>query len=117
LIVPFVAGSLVDLVPRIVFNGVSTAFHQTFIVENRNRIDNRRRSRGQIGAGRLHDLVQRCSQAMMPFPYKDLPIDPRHDFVTVAPLAAYANVLVVSPAKGNRNLRQFVDWAKPNAGL
>ena len=52
----------------------------------------------------------------MPFLYKDLPFDPRHDFVAVAPLAAYANVLVVSPAKGVKNLDQFVDLAQAKRG-
>lgn len=117
-IVPFAAGSLVDIVPRIVFNEVSTAFHQTFIVENRSGAGS------TIGAALVAKsapdgytiLANGAGQAIVPFLYKDLPFDPRHDFVAVAPLAAYANVLVVAPAKGVKNLRQFVDWAQTKRG-
>ena len=61
-------------------------------------------------------LANGAGQAIVPFLYKDLPFDPRHDFVALAPLASYANVLVVSPAKGIKDLRQFVDWAQAKRG-
>ncbi len=117
-IVPFAAGSLVDIVPRMIFNEVSTAAHQTFIVENRSGAGS------TIGAALVAKsardgytlLANGAGQATMPFLYKDLPFDPRRDFVAVAPLAAYANVLVVSPAKGVKNLRQFVDRAQAKRG-
>ena len=117
-IIPFAAGSLVDIVPRIVFNEVATAFHQTFIVENRSGAGS------TIGAALVAKsapdgytmLANGAGQVIAPFLYKNLPFDPRRDFVAVAPFAAYANVLVVSPAKGVKNLRQFVDWAQAKRG-
>ena len=117
-IIPFAAGSLIDIAPRIVLNEVSTAFHQTFIVENRSGAGS------TIGAAIVAKsapdgytiLANSSAQAITPALYKELPFDPRHDFVAVAPLAAYANVLVIAPAKGVKNLRQFVDWAQAKHG-
>lgn len=117
-IVPFAAGSLVDIVPRIIFNELSIAFHQTFVVENRSGAGS------TIGAAVVARsapdgytiLANGAGQTIVPFLYKDLRFDARRDFVAVAPLAAYANVLVVSPVKGVKNLRQFVDWAQAKRG-
>lgn len=117
-IVPFAAGSLVDIVPRIVLNEVSTAFHQSFIVENRSGAGS------TLGAALVAKsapdgytiLANSTAQAIAPSLYEDLAFDPRHDFIAVAPLAAYANVLVISPTKGVKNLRQFVDWAQAKRG-
>lgn len=118
IIVPFAAGSLVDIVPRLVFNAVSNAFHQTFIVENRSGAGST--IGATLAAKSAADgytlLANSNAQTIVPFLYKNLPFDPRRDFVAVAPLAAYVNVLVVSPAKGVRNLRQFVDWARAKRG-
>lgn len=117
-IVPFAAGSLADIAPRLVFNAVATFYHQTFVVENRSGAGS------TIGAALVAKstpdgytiLANSNAQAIAPSFYKNLPFDPRHDFVAVAPLATYANVLVVSPATGIRNLRQFVDWARAKRG-
>jgi tripartite-type tricarboxylate transporter receptor subunit TctC len=115
-IVPFAAGSLIDVVPRIIFNEVSIDDHQTFIVENRSGAGS------IIGAALVAKsapdgytiLANSSAQAISPFLHKELALNPLRDFVAVAPLAAYASVLVVSPAKGLKNLRQFVDWARAN---
>jgi tripartite-type tricarboxylate transporter receptor subunit TctC len=115
IVVPFAAGSATDLLPRIVFEQVGAKVGQTFVVENKPG------GAGSIGVSAVakaepdgytilvHSNAFVTAPAIQPMPY-----DPAQDFAGITPLGSVPLVLVVSPQKGIKTLRQLVDHAKSN---
>jgi tripartite-type tricarboxylate transporter receptor subunit TctC len=120
IIVPFSAGTAVDILPRLVADKLSAHWHQPIIVENRPG------AAGNIGA----EIVARSvpdgyTMLASPAPplvinqalYPSLPFDPRA-FVPVTVIAEVPNVLVVSPRLGAKTLDDLLRMGRRRtAGL
>ncbi len=113
-VVPLSAGSAVDIVPRIVFEQVSTQLGQTIVV------DNRTGASGTIGTRAVatappdgYTLLAHSSAVVIsPFTVANAHYDTLKDFVPVAPLGNLPNVLVVAPSKNIRTVQELVATAR-----
>src|ERR1041385_7282727 len=118
-IVPYGAGSTTDIVPRVVFEQLSSQIGQNIIVENRAGAG------GTLGAAVVAKsspdgytiLVNSSAHAISPSLYPNLSYHPARDFAAVIPLGISANVLVVSPAKGWKTVSDFVAAARAKPGV
>ncbi len=117
-IVPFTAGSTIDIVARIVFEPLSQQLGQSIIVENRGGAG------GTIGAGAVARsdpdgytvLAHSSAHVATPAIYPNAPYDAARDFVAVAALGSSPNIVVVAPEKGIKTLQELVATAKQKAG-
>jgi tripartite-type tricarboxylate transporter receptor subunit TctC len=119
IIVPFTAGSGTDIVARTVGESMSKSLGQPIIIENRPGAG------GTLGAGQVAKsapdgytlLVHSAGHTANPAIYADLPYDTLKDFAGIAPLASLPNVLVVSPSRGWKTVKDLVDQghAKPGS--
>lgn len=117
-IVPIAAGSMADIVARVVFEQLSTQLGQPIIVENRP-------GAGQtIGVSVVAKsapdgytlLVNSSAHAIAPSLHLNLNYHPVRDFAAVIPIGVTPNVLVVPPAKGFKTVGEFVAAAKAKPG-
>ena len=117
-VVPFTAGSATDTIARMVVERLSTQLGHNFVVENRPGAG------GTIGVGVVaraepdgHTiLVHSSSHTVTPSTYSSLPYDTLRDFSGITPLANLPNVLVISPSKGLRSVKDLVTLAKAKPG-
>ena len=117
-IVPFTAGSGTDIIGRTIGEALSTALGQPIIIENRPGAG------GTVGAGQVARspgdgytfLVHSAGHVANPAIYTNLPYDTVKDFACITPLASLPNVLVVSPQRGWKTVKDMVDKAKANPG-
>jgi tripartite-type tricarboxylate transporter receptor subunit TctC len=117
-IVPIGAGSLTDIVPRVVFEQLSGQLGQSIVVENR------------PGAGQTTGvavvaksdadgytlLANSSAHTIAPAFYPNLSYHPGRDLATVATLGVSPFVLVVSPNRGFKTVRDLVAAAKAKPG-
>jgi tripartite-type tricarboxylate transporter receptor subunit TctC len=117
-IVPVGAGSIIDTVSRLVFEQLSSQLGQSIIVENRTGAG------GTIGAAFVAKsdpdgytfLVHSGAHTIAPSLYPKLSYHPALDFAAVVPLGMSPHVLVVSPAKGFKNVADLVAAGKTKPG-
>ena len=117
-VIPFTAGSTIDIVARIVFELLSQQLEQSIIVENRGGAG------GTIGAGAVARadpdgytlLAHSSAHVATPAIYPNAPYDAARDFVAVAALGSSPNIVVVAPEKGIKTLQELVAAAKQKAG-
>jgi tripartite-type tricarboxylate transporter receptor subunit TctC len=117
-IVPYGAGSTTDIVPRLVFEQLSSQLGQRIIVENRPGAG------GTLGAADVAKsnpdgytmLVNSSAHTISPSLYPNLSYHPARDFTAVIPLGISANVLVISPARGWKTVGDFVAAARAKPG-
>jgi tripartite-type tricarboxylate transporter receptor subunit TctC len=117
-IVPFAAGSSTDIIPRLVFEQLSSQLGQTIVVENRTGAG------GTIGTAFVAKsdpdgytiLVSGAAHTIAPSLYPNLGYHPARDFASVVPLGISPNVLVVSPAKGFKTVADLVAAGKAKPG-
>jgi tripartite-type tricarboxylate transporter receptor subunit TctC len=117
-IVPLSAGSATDIIPRTVFEQVSTQVGQSFVIENRTG------GGGTIGAGAVAKadpdgytlLVHSNAHVIAPAVFANLPYDVTRDFAGITPLGILPHVLVIAPSKNVKTLQEFVAYAKAQAG-
>lgn len=117
-IVPFSAGGASDIIARIVCEQLSKQLGQTIVVENRGG------AAGSLGANIVAKsdpdgytiLIHSISHTIAAATYSRLPYDATKDFAAVVSLGSMANLLMVSPAKGYKNLRDLVEAAQKNPG-
>lgn len=117
-IVPFGAGSVIDIVPRVIFARVAEQMHQSIVIEDRPGAG------GIIGAAAVAKsppdgytfLVNSNAQVTAPLLHADLSYDPVHDFTAVAPLFTYPDVLIISRSQHITSLDAFVRAAKARDG-
>jgi tripartite-type tricarboxylate transporter receptor subunit TctC len=118
-IVPFAAGTITDLVPRVVFEQLSAQLGQSITIENRAGAG------GTTAASFVAKadpegytvLVNSSAHTIAPALYPNLGYDPATDFSAVAPLGIVPNVLVVSPSSGFKTVADFVAAAKAKPGV
>ena len=117
-VVPVAAGSTTDIIPRIVFEQLSPQLGQTIVVENRTGAG------GTIGAAFVAKadpdgytvLAHGSAHTIAPALYSNLSYHPGRDFAAVVPFGISPQVMVVSPAKGIKNVGDFVAAAKAKPG-
>ena len=118
IIVPFAAGGVADLLPRIVGQKLSEKWGQPVIV------DNKVGASGNIGMaegaraapdGYTLVLAPTGNLTVNPFLFK-LPFDTARDFTPITVLATSPNVLVVHPSVPAKSFRELVAYAKANPG-
>jgi tripartite-type tricarboxylate transporter receptor subunit TctC len=117
-IVPVAAGSVLDIVPRVVFEQLSTQLGQSIVVENRPGAG------GTIGSSYVAKaapdgytiLVNSSAHTIAPARYANLGYDPARDFAAVVSLGVSPFVLVASPARGFETARDLVAAAKAKPG-
>ena len=113
-IVPFSAGSTIDIIGRIVLDPVSRQLGQTIVIENRGGAG------GSIGAAQVAKadpdgytlLINAAAHSGAPAAYPNLPYDAAKDFSGVACFGSVPNVLLIAPEKGIKTLKDFVAKAK-----
>ena len=117
-IVPIAPGSVVDIVPRVVFEQLTAQLGQTIVVENRP-------GAGQtLGAGAVARsdpdgytlLVNSSAHAIAPSLHPNLAYDPVRDFAAVVPLGVTPFVLVAPPGRGFKTARDLVGAANAKPG-
>jgi len=116
-IVPFTAGSAVDIVARAVMEQVSTQIGQPIIVENRGGAG------GTLGVGMVAKadpdghtiLVHSSTHAVTATTYANPGYDARKDFAAITALASVPNVLVTAPGK-YKSVRDMIEAGKAKQG-
>jgi tripartite-type tricarboxylate transporter receptor subunit TctC len=116
--IPFGAGSATDVVPRIVFEQLTTQLNQPLVIENR------------VGAGGTLAtaavakaepdgytlLATSNAHTITPAMYSNLTYDAAADFAAVAAFGTLPNVLIISPEKGIKTIQDLVATAKAKPG-
>jgi tripartite-type tricarboxylate transporter receptor subunit TctC len=112
--VPFAAGSALDVVGRIVLDPLSARLGVPIVVDNRGG------AAGTIGTAEVAKaepdgytiLVHASAHTLAPAIYSKLPYDAAADFSGVAVFGSVPNVLILSPAKKLHTIQEFVAAAK-----
>ena len=112
--VPFAAGSSLDIVGRIVMDPLSKQLGQTIVIENRGGAG------GSIGTAAVAKaepdghtlLIQASAHSAAPAAYPKLAYDPVRDFSAVIPFGTIPNVTVVHPSRGFKTVNDLVAAAK-----
>lgn len=119
LIVPFAAGSSVDIMARVVAEQISNHLATSIVIHNRAGAG------GGVGAasaarsapdGTNLFFGTAGTHGINPAIYKDLSYDPVEDFEPVVGISSSANVMVVNPKLGIKSLADFVTLAKAKPG-
>lgn len=118
IVVPITAGSGVDIIARTLAAELAARWSQPVEVENRP---------GDGGVPGMTEVARAPADgytllantsgfAVTAAMKKDLPYDPAHDFVAVAPLGSLQNVLLVSSKSGIDSVAQLISRAKDTPG-
>jgi tripartite-type tricarboxylate transporter receptor subunit TctC len=118
IVVPFAAGGVQDILARAISSELGTAIGQTVIVENRTGAG------GTIGTAYVakapadgHTLVlAAASHTINGSLHAKLPYDPIRDFSGIAHIGTVEYVLMINPRIPARTVKEFIDYAKANAG-
>ena len=114
LVVPYPPGGTVDVVARIVAQGLSSQLGQQF------RVENRAGANGFIGSDYVAKaapdgytlLVQASIFVINPLFLPNVPYDTQKDFTPVSNLGSVPLLVVANPQVPARNLREFIALAK-----
>jgi tripartite-type tricarboxylate transporter receptor subunit TctC len=117
-IIPFTAGSTIDIVARIVFEPLGRQLGQALVIENRGGAG------GTVGAAAVaraepdgYTLMAHSSAHVnTPAIYPHAPYDTANDFAAIAAFGSSPNVTVVAPEKSIKTLQQLVGAAKAKPG-
>ncbi len=113
-IVPFGAGSTVDIIGRVVTDPLSQQLGQTIMVENRGGAG------GTIGSALVAKsdpdgytlLINASAHSAAAAVYPNLNYDPAKDFAGIAVFGVVPNVLLVAPSKGIKSVKDLVARGK-----
>jgi tripartite-type tricarboxylate transporter receptor subunit TctC len=113
-IIPFTAGSTVDIVGRIVLEPLASQLGQTIVVENRGGAG------GTIGSAAVARaepdgytiLINASAHSAAPAAYPNVPYDTAKDFSAVASFGSVPNVVVIAPSKNIKTLAELAAAAK-----
>jgi tripartite-type tricarboxylate transporter receptor subunit TctC len=117
-VVPFPAGSTTDIIARAITDKMSASLGQPIVV------DNRAGASGTIGQAAVATaaadgytlLIHSSSHTVSPSTFAKLPFDTVADFTGITPISSLSNVLVISPAKGYKNLGELLAAARAKPG-
>ncbi|MFM1760143.1 MAG: hypothetical protein RLY75_1414 [Pseudomonadota bacterium] len=119
IISPFATGGIADGFSRIIAQGLSEAFGQPVIVENKTG------GGGNIGADFVakspadgYTLIMGSigTHAVNPYLVKSMPYDPFKDFVPVAFVLDAEGLLAVNPSVPVKNVSELISYIKANPG-
>lgn len=119
ILIPFPAGGVADTIGRTLGEQLHVQMAQPVV------IDNRPGAGGRIAAELLAKaepdgytiFVSTAGPLVIsPALIKNLPYDAEKDFQPVTQVAEAINVMVVNPATGVRNAKEFIEWAKKRPG-
>jgi len=119
IVVPYPAGGVADLLPRMVAEKLSQKWGQAVVVENKAGAS------GNIGMGYVAQqpadgytfaLAPAGNLTVNPTLFPSLPFDTMRDFTPVTLLANVPNVLVVHPSVPAKTFQELVAYAKANPG-
>jgi tripartite-type tricarboxylate transporter receptor subunit TctC len=113
-VVPFSAGSTIDIIGRVVMDGLAQRLGQTIVVENRGGAG------GTIGTAAVANaepdgytlLINASAHSAAPAAYPKLTYDPAKDFSAVAMFGVVPNLLAISPSKGIKTVRELAERGK-----
>lgn len=113
-LVPFNAGSSIDIIGRIVTDPLSRQLGQTIVIENRGGAG------GSIGSAMVAKadpdgytlLINAAAHSGAPAAYPNLTYDAAKDFACIASFGSVPNVLLVAPSLGVKTAKEFVAKAK-----
>jgi tripartite-type tricarboxylate transporter receptor subunit TctC len=113
-VVPFSAGSTIDILGRLVLDPVSRQIGQTIVIENRGGAG------GSIGSAQVSKadpdgytlLVNAAAHSAAPAAYPNITYDPAKDFAGIAIFGVVPNVFAVAPSAGVKTLQQLAAKAK-----
>ena len=113
-IIPFSAGSTIDILGRIVAEPLAAALGQPIV------IDNRGGAGGSIGTAVVAKaepdghtiLIHASAHSVAPAAYPSAPYNAAKDIAAVAMIGVVPNVIVISPAKGIKTLKQLAEAGK-----
>jgi tripartite-type tricarboxylate transporter receptor subunit TctC len=118
IVVPFIAGSQVDLVAREIGRKLQDSWGQTVVVENRvgagGTIGSRVVATADADGHTL--LLTSASHAINQTLYKKLPYDALRDFVGVTFCTSVPNVLVVAPSLGVKSVPELLSLVRSKPG-
>ena len=117
-IVPFAAGSTTDIIARAIADKMGASMGQTLV------IDNRGGASGTIGQAAVAMaapdgytiMIHSSSHTVSPSTFAKLPFDTISDFAGVTPISSTPNVLVISPTKNIKTLKDLLATAKAKPG-
>ena len=117
-IVPFAAGSTTDIIARAIADKMGQSMGQQLVVENRGGAS------GTIGQAAVAQaqpdgytiMIHSSSHTVSPHTFAKLPFDTEKDFAAVTPISSTPNVLVISPAKGMKSLKDLLTAARAKPG-
>jgi tripartite-type tricarboxylate transporter receptor subunit TctC len=115
--IPFSAGSTIDIIGRIVMEPLSAQLGQPIVIENRGGAG------GTLGAAMVAKadpdgyalLINASAHSAAPAIYSNLPYDTARDFAGVAVFGSVPNVIVIAPAKGIKTLAELVAAGKASS--
>ena len=118
IVVPFLMGGAADSIARAVGQKLSEIWGQPVGVANCTG------GGGAIGTGKAAKspadgytlLVYSSAFAISPARYMNLPYDPVQDFLGIAPLVNFPEVLVSAPSAGIKSVAELIAAAKANPG-
>ncbi len=119
LVVPLAAGTLTDIIARLLAEPMARDLGQPVVIENRGGAN------GNLAAAYLKQqrpdghavmLAGVSMFAFNPFLYPNLPYDPARDFTYVAPVVNTPFILVASRKSGITSVAQFLDRARAEQG-
>lgn len=118
IVVPLAAAGAVDIVARLIGDGLNRAWKQPVIV------DNKPGAQGSIAASFVTQapadgytlLMGVSSISINPLFYTKLPYDPARDFVPVAQVVDAPYVLVANRDLPVRTVAELIQWGKANPG-
>jgi len=117
-IVPFAAGSTTDIIARAITDKMAQSLGQPVVVDNRGGAS------GTIGQAVVAQaapdgytiMIHSSSHTVSPHTFAKLPFDTLADFTPVTPISSTPNVLVISPAKGMKSLKDLLAAARAKPG-
>lgn len=119
IVVPFAPGGTTDITARVMAEHFSTAFKQTFVVENKAGAG------GNVGAtevaraapdGYTYLMGTPGTQAINQFIYPKMPYDTAKDLIPVSFVVKVPNVLLVHPSVPARTLPELIAAMKAKPG-
>lgn len=115
---PWVAGGINDATARVILDQMSKTLGQPLVLESRGG------AAGRIGTDYVAKsakdgytiLFQNTMHAILPAISATLPYDPIKDFVPIAQITNYANILVVNKDLPVSSLAELIEYGRKNPG-
>jgi tripartite-type tricarboxylate transporter receptor subunit TctC len=118
-VIPFSAGSTVDIVGRLVLEPLSAQLGQPIVVENRGGAG------GTIGSAAVAKsdpdgytiLINASAHSAAPAAFPNVPYDTANDFSGVISFGSVPNVMVISPDKGIKTVQALAEAARKSGEM